>query len=84
LEFIPLQNPNPRSGFGEKSWPLSKSLTLKTAVLAEPSDRNSGRTSQNSKKNFLYKTHTCFAKKNSRPILCFLTNFEARYIQFED
>ncbi len=52
---------------------LSKSLGLKTAVLAEPSDLNV-------LEFFLYKTHTRLAKKISRQILRFLTNFEGEYI----
>ncbi len=55
---------------GRTNWPrilaptLSISFGLKTAVLADPSDLKADRPSQNSKNFFLYKTHTCFAKKN--------------------
>jgi hypothetical protein len=58
-----LQNPTPHSFFILvdlliKDNLLSKTLGLKTAILAEPSELNAGRPGQNSKNFFLYKTPT--------------------------
>jgi hypothetical protein len=63
---------------------LSISLGLKTVALAETSSRNSGDPGQNSKDFFLQKTHIRLAKKIFQSKFAFLTDFEARYIRFED
>jgi hypothetical protein len=82
LEFF-LYKPNPAAWvWVRKVDLLSISLALKTVILAEPSDQKSVHPFYEffSPQN----THMFCKKKITRPILRFLTNFEARYIQFED